>query len=303
MAVIYKKLKQSGDGSSVYKSKLWPSVDCCDKKDYDPKTGIWYDFSFGYNPDLLLPNGSIPIEIRNGCPDFDWSTDNSHYTFTNPTTSERINTLNADGAADTALLVNMTVEDSCGNTITAPVPNFWSGGYYVGAEGDDGYVRDDGSRFRDAGELVVCGYNNPTFRERSFIRFVGIKADQGDTVQVAKIKLQCTSQFGTVIHAIYCNAADDAVAPTNYNEWAALTRTTSWHSVPCGGVGVVEYTITEAVQEVIDRPGWSSGNAIMVLIDDISTPPGGNWYRSYYRDDAGAIDYSQQRPMLTIAAS
>ena len=80
-----------------------------------------------------------------------------------------------------------------------------------------------------------------------------------------------TSRSGTTGKLRFgCVAVDDASAPGTWAALNALTMTTAYtddDSVAAQTAGV-EYTwnITTAVQEIINRAGWASGNTIGVLI-------------------------------------
>ena len=110
------QLKRTGIGDVPYNEDLLADVACCDETDYD--------FSFGFNPDLLGVAGSVTIKIRDGCSDFIWSTDDAEYTFASSPTSTRSNVLTASGAANFDLPVLMTITDNCGTVITSYVNNF-----------------------------------------------------------------------------------------------------------------------------------------------------------------------------------
>ena len=86
----------------------------------------------------------------------------------------------------------------------------------------------------------------------------------------------------------FFNDQDDAVAPTtwsNYNT-KSLTAAIVWNGIaPVADGGTIDTPELKTIlQEVIDRGGWVSGQAVMILIKDNSSDNGA--YRAF-----SAIDY------------
>ena len=76
---------------------------------------------------------------------------------------------------------------------------------------------------------------------------------------------------GEVLVSIYCEAADTAAAPADTTALLAKTLTTNNYdySLDAYTTGVeYSYDITTAVQEVLNRAGWASGNTLAVIVDD-----------------------------------
>jgi hypothetical protein len=69
---------------------------------------------------------------------------------------------------------------------------------------------------------------------------------------------------------LHCQAADDAIAPTTAAQFDALALTSgaAWIGIPSLSAGewLESPNIAHVVQEVVDRPGWASGNAVMLVI-------------------------------------
>lgn len=97
---------------------------------------------------------------------------------------------------------------------------------------------------------------------------------QGASIVTAKISLRESSgQSGTVSFKIYANDVDSASYPANAAAANALALTsevvdwdvtatwsnTYWYDSP---------EIKNIVQQIIDRAGWSSGNALMILVKE-----------------------------------
>ncbi len=101
-----------------------------------------------------------------------------------------------------------------------------------------------------------------------------VAIDQGETITVAYFTYEVGwSAGGDPKTNIYMEDSDDAVFPTSNAEHAADVRTTAFtvyddmNPVP-PATPTQSPSIVSVVQEVLDRPGWSNNNAMMVLWDD-----------------------------------
>jgi hypothetical protein len=172
----------------------------------------------------------------------------------------------------------------------------------VGA--DDGYIIRSLSQFYATTSDVYLGYIGQSLL--SWIRFPGVDIAQGTELTSAKLKVRASGSDGGALDVnVYCNAVDDAVAPTNYTEAAALSKTTAYAAwtVPSFTSGNdYEIDITAAVQEIIDREGFSPDNAIMVLIDD-----GDGAYRRFRHVDVTpatlTIDYATASQTVEVPSA
>ena len=121
-----------------------------------------------------------------------------------------------------------------------------------------------------------------------YFRFQNITISQGATISSAYLKPYKSSYSSTplVIHGI---DADNAAAPTAGSALAASNFTSanvSWTS----SVGSGQQTssdIKTIVQEIVDRAGWSSGNALMLAIVTSTFS-----YAGQYSWTASSYDYS-----------
>jgi hypothetical protein len=88
-------------------------------------------------------------------------------------------------------------------------------------------------------------------------------------------------ELPTVNVNIYFHDEDDATAPTSEadGEGRSLTSAVAWNSIPSWtdgekGSDTTSPDISSILQDVIDRAGWNSGQAVCVqLIDNGSTNP------------------------------
>jgi hypothetical protein len=86
--------------------------------------------------------------------------------------------------------------------------------------------------------------------------------------------------LGDKILRFYAEDTDNAVAPTSYAEAEALTLTSAylyWRDLH-GITGTVDYqspNLAAVIQEIVDRPGWVSGNAMQIVAQP--DPACGDW--------------------------
>lgn len=106
---------------------------------------------------------------------------------------------------------------------------------------------------------------------RVFTRFTNVTIPQGSTITSADYQLNAsdTTSATTYDSNIYCNNVDNASNPANGTDLDALSLTTAFTSI--AGQNTISgnwysFDITSAVQEIVNRGGFTSGNAITVLV-------------------------------------
>jgi hypothetical protein len=152
---------------------------------------------------------------------------------------------------------------------------------------------DDGSRFgatgfSDTGSSIIIGAVTDSTYYKGFFNFTNVQIPQGETLTSFEIELYCNAN-GSSNHgqerAVFAFAvlSDNAVSPTTYQEYDALTKSSN-----VGGANMLLGMPTDAwwtfddiyvdepfnqpglmgaVQEVIDRVGWTIGNNLMILVE------------------------------------
>jgi hypothetical protein len=113
---------------------------------------------------------------------------------------------------------------------------------------------------------------------RSFIRFPSVTIPQGATITAASVEFTplFTDGATTVNVDVYFNNVDNAVAPTSTAElttaFGSITAAVNW-TVPAWTADTPDSTpsLVSILQTVVNRAGWASGNALMVLIRDNSS--------------------------------
>lgn len=179
----------------------------------------------------------------------------------------------------------------------------------LGAEGADSGTREwrvadadddaeerssDGLMFLDSSDLEFAV--DPTWRATDTVgmRFTNVAIEQGTTIQNTYIQFQVDETgSGAVFLTIKGQDIDDAgqFGTSSYDISSRSTTSASvawsppaWNSVGEAGVDQRTPNITSILQEIVDRPGWSSGNALVIII----TGTGTRWAESYDADASGA---------------
>ena len=149
----------------------------------------------------------------------------------------------------------------------------------VGSGDDDTYERGDGSLFPDGGEVIVrsnTSTNVAGYRSGG-LRFSGATIPAGATVTSAVLEVFISDSGGFADDAqmaLYLHDVGDApgFALSQLPQVASRARTTasvSWTTSGLnGGTGgwAQSPDISGAVQEIVDRGDWASGQALAVLL-------------------------------------
>jgi len=104
------------------------------------------------------------------------------------------------------------------------------------------------------------------------LRFLNATIPPGSTITAASLDVELTSgSFDDPDLTIYGHDTDDATTfTTTTNDISGRTQTTAattWTASSLGTGVTTSPSITTIIQEIIDRPGWSSGNDIAILIN------------------------------------
>lgn len=141
--------------------------------------------------------------------------------------------------------------------------------------GDDGHVWSSSINIVSVYSLIGH-YDGVPFS--NFIRIPNVTVPQGADISLAKLTFKAynSRSDNTLRLNIFLNDEDDAVAPTTKAQYDGKARTTAfvaWDGEEAWSINSLYDTpdFKSAVQEVVDRGSWASGNAIMVLIDDDGT--------------------------------
>ena len=147
----------------------------------------------------------------------------------------------------------------------------------VNASGNDGSIDNiDLSPQLTANLLNVGDVNNSS--STAGLRFTNVTIPQGATISSATLTLYGYSSYstGSTISAIAaCEDADNSAAfaasPDNFNTTNRPRTTAKSSAVNIASVtagSAYTWNVATSVQEVINRTGWTSGNAISIFVDN-----------------------------------
>lgn len=101
-------------------------------------------------------------------------------------------------------------------------------------------------------------------------RFQNVTIPPGSTITSATLSVYVqNASYDTPNMEFYCQAADNPGTFTNDEDWFTATRSwttnkATWTGTDIGTGWKTTANFAAALQEVIDRSGWASGNAIVV---------------------------------------
>lgn len=145
----------------------------------------------------------------------------------------------------------------------------------IDASTNDGWSRAGGSpAFSDTGADLFGGVSASQTYD-SWARFDPVTIPAGATIDAAEIRVTASlsGQDGADLFTnIYLEGADDPAVPSSQADHVGRARTTNFTAWDGKDFTVDLETaspdIALAVQEVVDRPGWNSGQAMQVFWDD-----------------------------------
>ncbi len=142
---------------------------------------------------------------------------------------------------------------------------------YIVANADDGYQY---STAIDAGQNFLSFGQEGSYTFNTYLRFTNVTIPQGSVISSAKLELVARSTLsGTTCSVrIRCEDADNAGQISSYSDYSGRAITdayTDWTvSAMDAGTTYDSADFKIALQEVVNRAGWASGNAIHVFIRD-----------------------------------
>lgn len=167
------------------------------------------------------------------------------------------------------------------------------------ANADDARCTTAGGAFNTTTSELILGATGASYH--SAIRFPSVALPAGAVITAASIEFEAAvSSSGTVCNVtISGNDVDDAGQPSNAADINGATLTSAsvaWSSLPSWTAGSLYSTpnIASIIQEIYDRPGWSSGNAIRIQIVDNGSTSNAN------RQPATYDHSTRTEPVLSI---
>lgn len=138
----------------------------------------------------------------------------------------------------------------------------------VAAGADDAHEAGDGTGFDGtAAELKAYADATGSSQFHAGMRFTGLTIPAGSTISAATLDIEITTSDDARV-AIRCEDVDNAVdflADSDVTSRPTTTASTNWIQNNLGLGLVTSVDFAASVQEVIDRDGWVSGNALAVI--------------------------------------
>ncbi len=231
----------------------------------------FFDLSMGGSP-------IVPEDTDNdGTPDFqDLDTDGDGV-------NDDIEGNDADlnGVADTSPSGSDSDGDGIDDTFDVDCSTGGGGNAYNGNASD--YAEEDvsdGSIYLTSSDLELADEAGGQGLQEVGVRFTGVNIPQGKTITSAYIQFQADeSGSGAVSLNIYGEDTDNSTAFTS-TAYDVSNRTKTSASVawsppgwtaPNAGPNQQTPDLTAIIQEIIDRPGWNSGNTLAIIINGTGT--------------------------------
>lgn len=146
----------------------------------------------------------------------------------------------------------------------------------VAASSDDCVVTHQADYFALTNPYAQAGYCDSSYNWIGIgMRFLNAAIPQGATITTAYLTLRCNSSSSqtTVNTRIKGEAADDAATFSDQTDFDGRTRTSAyidWDNIAAwtSGTDYASPEIKTVIQEIINRAGWASGNALVIFWDD-----------------------------------
>lgn len=104
------------------------------------------------------------------------------------------------------------------------------------------------------------------------LRFTNVTIAQGATISAATVSPWIGSSDTVSGLGVYCEAADNSAtlssSSTNISSRAESTHSATWTATLTASSFNASPSIVNPVNDVISRPGFASGNALTVILDD-----------------------------------
>jgi len=151
--------------------------------------------------------------------------------------------------------------------------------YQVVNSDHDGYIQESGSTYDSTNEVLRAGDHTSSLSDyQCWQRFNDVEVTQGTELVMAKLQWKADYRDGAPTVIVVGDDSDHAIHPTSLSDFLSKPRTNATASdTPTDWVPGTWYAfyITDVAQEIIDRPGWQSGNNMQFFVEDDTEGWGG----------------------------
>ena len=106
--------------------------------------------------------------------------------------------------------------------------------------------------------------------KKAYFRFLNVSVAQGATIKNAYLKVIISASSGTDVATVVGTDDDNVARPSSGSAGAHSLHTSAsvaWSNPTASGTNYVSSPdIKTIVQEIVNRSGWSSGNAMMIQV-------------------------------------
>lgn len=154
----------------------------------------------------------------------------------------------------------------------------------VDASLNDGFAF-GGAGFNDGNDSLATGRDNGNNYDIWMV-FDPVPVPQGATISEAHIifNVQNDGTSTNVVCDLKGHDTDDAIAPTTRAEFdtdlgEATAASVNWDGEDFTASTVINTPdIASIIQEIVDRAGWATGQAMQLFVDDSGSPAGAGFY-------------------------
>jgi hypothetical protein len=149
-----------------------------------------------------------------------------------------------------------------GGEVTEHIPANEDDGHAYGTEGGSW------SNFSNSSMTIMCGISGGN-EYGAYFRFTTVDVPKDATITEATLYATPGYIGGAFDFRVYMNDVDSASRPTSASNVQNATLTDAYTTYNAGDLSVdsyAEFDVTDAVQEVVNRGSWSSGNNMMALL-------------------------------------
>lgn len=161
----------------------------------------------------------------------------------------------------------------------------------IATSGDDGRNYSGTGGFKTTGTIGCMGNSTNAVRLvcNAFFRFDNVVIPNAATINSAHLELYPNgNDNGSPELIVYGVDEDSAAAPTTASEFAADPHTSAsvqWDATWVASVWEQSPDIKTIIQEIVNRGGWASGNALMLQVCDDLGSGTNNVYAVFYDND------------------
>lgn len=162
----------------------------------------------------------------------------------------------------------------------------------ISSSADDGYCA--GTNFYPSRTYAIFGDSGSGVSNNAFFRFSGVNIPNGAEIISAELQFKSAGDYSTTVCNvnIFFENADDPSAPVSVSDYngRSLTDAVAWNGVGSWSADgwYPSPDVSEILQAVVNREGWSPGNDIIAYVKNNSSSSGA--YRVPRTIDIGSTE-------------